>query len=72
MCVYRKGINADIEHTVKTCSVCQANQNSQQSETLLPYDIPDGLWQVLATDIFYFDGNDYILFADYYSKMPFV
>lgn len=42
MCVYWKGINADIEHTVRTCSVCQANQNNQQAETLLPHDIPDG------------------------------
>ena len=71
-CVYWKGINADIEHTVKMCSVCQTNQSSQQAETLLPHDIPDGPWQVLATDIFHLDGNDYVIVADYYSKMPFV
>ena len=71
-CVYWKGINADIERTVKTCSVCQTNQSSQQAETLLPHDIPDGPWQVLATDIFHLDGNDYVIVADYYSKMPFV
>ena len=70
--VYWKGIKADIEHTVKMCSVCQTNQSSQQAETLLPHDIPDGPWQVLATDIFHLDGNDYIIVADYYSKMPFV
>ena len=46
-CVYWKGINADIERTVKTCTVCQTNQSSQQAETLLPHDIPDGPWQVL-------------------------
>ena len=71
-CVYWKGINADIERTVKTCSICQSNQSSQQAETLLPHDIPDGPWQVLATDIFHLDGNDYVIVADYYSKMPFV
>ena len=71
-CVYWKGINADIERTVKTCTVCQTNQSSQQAETLLPHDIPDGPWQVLATDIFHLDGNDYVIVADYYSKMPFV
>ena len=71
-CVYWKGINADIERTVKTCSVCQTNQSSQQAETLLPHDIPDGPWQVLATDIFHLDGNDNVIVADYYSKMPFV
>ena len=71
-CVYWKGINADIERTVKTCSACQTNQSSQQAETLLPHDIPDGPWQMLATDIFHLDGNDYVIVADYYSKMPFV
>ena len=58
-CVYWIGISANIERTVKTCSVCQTNQSSQQAETLLPHDIPDGPWQVLATDIFHLDGNDY-------------
>ena len=57
---------------MKTCSVCQTNQSSQQAETFLPHDIPDGPWQVLATDIFHLDGNDYVIVADYYSKMPFV
>ena len=71
-CVYWKGINADIEPTVKTCTVCHTNQSSQQAETLLPHDIPDGPWQVLATDIFHLDGNDYVIVVDYYSKMPFV
>ena len=31
---------------------------SQQAETLLPHDIPDGPWQVLATDIFHLDGPE--------------
>ena len=71
-CVYWKGINAANERTVNTCSVCQTNQSSQQAETLLPHDIPDGPWQVLATDIFHLDGNDYVIVVDYYSEMPFV
>ena len=64
-CVYWKGINADTERAV-------TNQSSQQAETLLPHDIPDGPWQVLATYIFHLEGNDYIIVADCYSKMPFV
>ena len=64
-CVYWKGINADTERAV-------TNQSSQQAETLLPHDIPDGPWQVLATDIFHLEGNDYVTVADCYSKMPFV
>ena len=71
-CMYWKGINADIEFTVKTCSVCKTNQSSQQAETLRPLDNPDGLWQVLATDLFHLDGNDYVFVIDYYPKMPFI
>ena len=51
-CVYWRGINSDIDNIVKSCTVCQANQNSQPAETLLQHEIPDGPWQVIATDIF--------------------
>ncbi|WP_419601948.1 RNase H-like domain-containing protein, partial [Thiolapillus sp.] len=71
-CVYWRGINADIEHLVKSCTVCQTHQNGQQAETLLQHDIPDGPWQVVASDIFHLEGNDYVIVADYYTKMPFI
>ena len=62
-CVYWKGINADIEHLVKSCTVFQTHQNGQQAETLLQHDIPDGPWQVVASDIFHLEGNDYVIVA---------
>ena len=71
-CVYWKGINAHMECTVKACSVRQTNQSSQQAETHRPLDNPDGLWQVLATDLFHLDGNDYVIVIDYYLKIPFL
>lgn len=71
-CVYWRGINNDIEELVGSCMICQRNRNSQQTETLMPHPIPDEPWQVLASDIFHFDNNDFILLADYHSKMTFV
>ena len=71
-CVFWKGINADIDMTVRSCTTCQMHQNSQQAEALLPHDIPEGPWRTVATDIFHFDGQDYLLVADYFSKMPFI
>ncbi|WP_419589125.1 DDE-type integrase/transposase/recombinase, partial [Thiolapillus sp.] len=57
---------------VKSCTVCQTHQNGQQAETLLQHDIPDGPWQVVASDIFHLEGNHYVIVADYYTKMPFI
>ena len=71
-CVYWKGINAHMECTVKACSVLQTNQSSQQAETHRPLDNPDGLWQVLATNLFHLDGNDYVIVIDYYLNIPFL
>ena len=30
------------------------------------------LWQLLSTDYFHFDGPEYLVFTDYYSKMPII
>ena len=71
-CVFWRGINKDIEKTVRECDICQKYQNSQQHETLLQHDVPEGPWQVVGTDIFHVDGQDYLLVTDYFSEMPFV
>ena len=52
--------------------MCQTHQTGQQAETLLQHDIPDGPWQVVASDIFHLEGNHYVIVADYYTKMPFI
>ncbi|KAK7088654.1 hypothetical protein V1264_022553 [Littorina saxatilis] len=71
-CVYWRGINTHIDDWVKRCNVCQSNLNSQQAETLLPHDVPTRPWQNVGTDLFHFDGKEYILVSDYFSKMPFI
>lgn len=37
-----------------------------------PHDIPQRPWQVLGTDLFYFDSCKYLILADYYLKFFFV
>ena len=66
--VYWKQINQDIEKLVKSCPICQEHQPSQQKETLRPHEIPQRPWEVLGTDLFHFQGAEYLLVADYYSK----
>lgn len=50
--VYYPNINRDIEHRVKSCSICQEVQPSQKKEPLEPHEIPSTPWTNLATDLF--------------------
>ena len=70
--VFWKGINEDIERTVGLCPTCQRHQNAPSKEPLMPMDIPPHQWHTLGSDLFYLDGQDYLLIADYYSKFPIV
>lgn len=58
----------DITNVVKQCAVCQENRNSPQKEPLICSDVPDYPWQVVATDLFYWDHKDYMVIVDYYSR----
>lgn len=71
-CVYWININSDIDDVVSQCAVCQENQRSQPKEPLLAHELPTRPWQILGTDLFYLDGNEYLIIADYYSKFPFI
>jgi len=70
--VYWMNVNKDIDEMVKKCVPCQENQSNQQHETLMPHEVPDRPWQVCGTDLFYFDGDEYLIVADYYSKFPII
>ncbi|XP_041347001.1 uncharacterized protein K02A2.6-like [Gigantopelta aegis] len=64
------GMISDIEKSVTNCSTCQMHQNMKQKETMISHPIPSLPWQVIASDIFNFDGKEYVLVVDYYSKYP--
>ena len=66
--VFWPGMTAQIKDKVKSCSVCNSFRNQQQKETLHPHEIPDLPWQIVGTDIFQFQGQQYLLVTDFYSK----
>ena len=70
--VYWKDMNKDIDNMTKACEICQELQNKQKKEPLMPTDVPPRPWHTVGTDLFYLDGSEYLLVADYYSKFPFV
>ena len=52
----------------RSCSVCNSFRNQQQKETLLPHETPALPWQIVGTDIFQYQGQQYLLVTDFYSK----
>ena len=68
--VFWPRISADILQTAQSCNVCQTFSKSQQRETLMPHEVPQGPWEKLAIDFFEFQSNGYLLIADYYSRFP--
>jgi transposase InsO family protein len=70
--VYWRDLNKDIDEITKSCEICQELQKSQQKEPLIQTEVPPRPWHTIATDLFYLNGEEYLLIADYYSKFPFV
>ena len=65
-------MNANIQNMIKNCSICQENLPAQPKETLQPHDIPSRAWEVVGTDLFNCNHDEYLIIADYYSKFPII
>ena len=68
---YWRDLNRDIDNVTKSCSICQEPQSKQAKEPLMPTEIPPRPWHTVGSDLFYLDGSEYLLVADYYSKFTF-
>ncbi|XP_041362100.1 uncharacterized protein K02A2.6-like [Gigantopelta aegis] len=71
-CVFWNAINTDIDKMVKSCHLCQEFQKSQPAETLMQHEVPTRPWQVLGSDLFYTEGQEFLIVCDYYSKFPII
>ena len=71
-CVYWPGINADIKRMVEACATCQRHHPQEPNQQLQPTPAPERPLQHLGADFMTFDGNEYLILVDYYSKMPIV
>ena len=63
-------VNNQIEQLVSSCETCARFQNQQHKEPLLSIDLPQRPWEKIALDLFEFEGDNYILFMDYYLRFP--
>ncbi|CAI5673637.1 unnamed protein product [Oreochromis niloticus] len=62
------GMGKQIEEAVGACSTCQERRTANPKEPLLSHAIPERPWQVIATDLFTWNSEDYIIIVDYYSR----
>ena len=60
----------DIEETVARCPTCLKYRASNPKEPLIPHSVPGLRWEKVAADIMTYQGKDYIVVVDFYSKYP--
>ena len=66
--LYWPGINEDIERFSLTCSVRNSCKPHQQREPLKMHNAPERLWSLVATDLFHWNGTDYVVVTDSFSE----
>merc|ERR1711911_463789 len=70
--VYWPGINNDVETTVTACAECQKYLPSLAPKPLLSDPPPDFPFQDVSTDIFFHNGNHYLVYVDRLSGWPII
>jgi len=65
--IWWPGLSKQLEELVKGCSQCCKSQN-QRAEPLMPSALPDLPWQRVATDLFEWRKDTYLLIVDSYSR----
>ena len=65
---YWPGMGQQIEDMVRDCVLCNTYENKQPADTLRPTPTPERPWQEIASDIFEWKGDNYIVTVDYMSK----
>ena len=70
-CCYWPGVNRQIEEMIRNCPTCLQFAPAKpkiKKKDMLHHEIPDTPWCKLATDIFHFQGANYLIIVDYTSK----
>ena len=59
-------MTSQIKHYIAKCEVCATYQKEQPKEPLICHKIPSRPWEIVGSDIFHFQGKDYLFTVDYY------
>ena len=67
--IWWPGISTQIKEKVQNFLIC-VQQSNNPCEPMLSQVLPERPWQKLGADIFYLNGNSYLLIVDYFSRFP--
>lgn len=62
------GMSAEIRQYVQACATCATYADRQPAEPLIITEVPKRPWQRVATDIFSWGGNEYLVTVDQHSS----
>ena len=68
--VFWPNINNEIEQVVRKCQKCLNYLPSKPKENMLSHEVPSQPWQKVASDLFSYGNQTYIIVVDYYSLWP--
>ena len=71
--MYCPGLNNQLEQLVLNCQLCLKYLRSKKKPdtySALGQEVPIFPWTKVATDLFHFEGNSYLLLVDYTSRFP--
>lgn len=60
-------MSKEIEEMISKCTICEKYSNLNFTEPLVPHEVAIPFEKV-ASDIFQFQGKNYLILQDYYSK----
>ena len=73
--VYWPGLNDQLEQLILNCQLCLKYSRSKDKgtpHTALGHEVPPVPWSKVATDIFHYESQPYLLIVDYTSRFPIV
>ena len=73
--VYWPGLNDQLENLILNCHLClkySKSKNKSMPPTALGHEVPAVPWSKVATDIFHYESQPYLLVVDYTSRFPIV
>ena len=67
-CLFWPHMSYDIKQFIASCDICRTFETSQQKETLMSHELPSRPWEKVGTDLFTWEGQEYLVLVDYYSN----
>lgn len=66
-CIYWKNLTSDVIKYIRKCTVCEQTARKNQKEPIIIKEIPEHPFQIVASDLFTFNGKNYLLLVDSFS-----